>query len=799
MKRMLINATQPEELRVALVDGQRLYDLDIEHTSREQKKANIYKGRVTRIEPSLDAAFVDFGSERHGFLPFKEISRRYFNKQSGDSDSNSRPNIKEVLGEGQELIIQVTKEERGSKGAALTTFISLAGRYLVLMPNNPRAGGISRRIEGEDRNSLKETMSHLTIPNDMGVIARTAGVGKSSDELQWDLDYLLHLWQAISKASEERSAPFLIYQESNVVIRAIRDYLRHDIDEVLIDNEKVYQEAHEFIQQVIPAYQNKVKLFKDSIPLFIRYQIESQIETAFQREVQLPSGGSIVIDPTEALVSIDINSSRATKGEDIEETALHTNLEAAEEIARQLRLRDIGGLIVIDFIDMTPYQNQREVENKLQEFLQQDRARIQTGRISRFGLMEMSRQRLRPSLGETSAMPCPRCSGQGTIRDTKSLALSVIRLVEEEALKENTAHIRAHVPIDLATYLLNEKRIVLSKVEKHHNVNVLIIPNPNLETPHFSVQRLRQDEIKNDNLSFEISEETQYSTEIAESEQATTPNRRSEAAIKSIKHSTPAPKPKKPQKREGLIQRLFKSLFKGQESPKSKNNQRNKNTNQQNKRTHHGNRPQHKQRQHNKQHPQSGRKPQNRHNQNRKNTGNQQRNTNKENTARKNETKQREQKPKNQNIKKDDRVSAKNTTNTNRKPQETGRNKSPQANNQQNNQTNKNKPQTEIKQNTNEQQPVKQTKPVTTPVTKPATAEQTVSKSAPVVKDSTEKQSTATSIPTSTASVKTTDTGRAFNDPREVKKREQGGQKNQASDSSEKNKSGRQAVPNQSE
>lgn len=492
MKRMLINATHPEEVRVALVDGQRLYDLDIEHRTREQKKANIYKGKITRVEPSLEAAFVDFGAERHGFLPLKEISRQYFQKDP--KDIQGRVNIKEVIKEGQEVIVQVAKEERGNKGAALTTFISLAGRYLVLMPNNPRAGGISRRIEGEERAQLKEALGALTIPDEMGVIVRTAGLGRSAEELQWDLDFLLRQWTAIDDAAQDRKAPFLIYQESNVIIRAIRDYLRKDIGEVLIDSKKVYDEAQGFVQQVMQDFQHKIKLYDDETPLFSRFQIESQIETAFEREVKLPSGGSIVIDPTEALVSIDINSSRATKGADIEETALNTNLEAAEEIARQLRLRDIGGLIVVDFIDMGPARNQRDVENRMRDALEQDRARIQLGRISRFGLLELSRQRLRPSLGETSSIVCPRCDGQGHIRDVKSLALSILRLIEEEVMKERTGEIQAQVPVAVATYLLNEKRDPLRAIEKNHNVRVVIIPNQNLDTPHFEVERIRDDQ-----------------------------------------------------------------------------------------------------------------------------------------------------------------------------------------------------------------------------------------------------------------------------------------------------------------
>ena len=531
MKRMLINATQPEELRVALVDGQRLYDLDIESGAREQKKANIYKGRITRIEPSLEAAFVDFGSERHGFLPLKEISREYFKK-----NPEGRVNIKEVLSEGQEVIVQVEKEERGNKGAALTTFISLAGRYLVLMPNNPRAGGISRRIEGEERNELREALNGLVAPADMGLIVRTAGLGRSSEEMQWDLDYLLQLWTAIKEASQDRAAPFLIYQESNVIIRAIRDYLRQDIGEVLIDSIDAQEEALTFIRQVMPQYASKIKLYEDSVPLFNRFQIE----TAFQRVVDLPSGGSIVIDPTEALVSIDINSARATKGSDIEETALQTNLEAAEEIARQLRLRDIGGLIVIDFIDMTPAKNQRAVEEKVRECLEADRARVQVGRISRFGLLEMSRQRLRPSLGESSGIVCPRCSGTGIIRDVESLSLAILRLIEEEALKDRTAEVRAQVPIPVAAFLLNEKRNSITKIELRTRARIVILPNDHLETPHFEVQRLRDDnpEALSGQSSYEIA-----AAEVEEAPQAAATRTlvRQEAAVKTAPARANAP------------------------------------------------------------------------------------------------------------------------------------------------------------------------------------------------------------------------------------------------------------------
>jgi ribonuclease E len=491
MKRMLINATQSEELRVALVDGQQLYDLDIESPGHQQKKSNIYKAKITRIEPSLEAAFVDYGAERHGFLPMKEIAREYFPK---GYTFQGRPNIKEVLREGQEVIVQIDKEERGQKGAALTTFISLAGSYLVLMPNNPRAGGISRRIEGDERTDLKTSLNKLDLPKGMGLIVRTAGVGKDYEELDWDLNVLLHHWKAISEAAETKPAPFLIHQETNVILRAIRDYLRRDIGEVLIDRPKTFESVKKHIEVVRPDFLSKIKLYTNDVPLFTHYQIETQIESAFQREVRLPSGGSIVIDPTEAMTSIDVNSARATKGSDIEETAFNTNLEAAEEVARQLRLRDLGGLVVIDFIDMTPVRHQREVENRMRDAVKQDRARIQLGRISRFGLLEMSRQRLRPSIGETSQGVCPRCNGTGHVRSVESLALSILRLMEEEAIKENTQHVQAQVPVPVATYLLNEKRRSVFHIEKHHSVNILIIPNPHMDTPQYEVLRVRTDE-----------------------------------------------------------------------------------------------------------------------------------------------------------------------------------------------------------------------------------------------------------------------------------------------------------------
>jgi ribonuclease E len=579
MKRMLINATHPEELRVALVDGQRLFDLDIESSSREQKKANIYKGRITRVEPSLEAAFVDFGAERHGFLPLKEISKEYFKKSPGQIEG--KINIKDVVSEGQEVIVQVDKEERGNKGAALTTFISLAGRYLVLMPNNPRAGGISRRIEGDERAQLKEAMNDVQVPKSMGIIVRTAGIGRSTEELQWDLDYLVQFWEAITQAAGERKAPFLIHQESNVIIRAVRDYLRQDIGEVLIDANGVYEDVLNFVRAVMPTFENKIKLYKDEIPLFSRYQIEGQIETAFQREVKLPSGGSIVIDPTEALVSIDINSSRATKGQDIEETALQTNLEAAEEIARQLRLRDMGGLIVIDFIDMTPAKHQREVEQKMREALEIDRARVQVGKISRFGLLEMSRQRLRPSLGETRSEVCPRCEGQGTIRGIESLALSIMRLIYEESSKDKTGEVRAVVPVSVATFLLNEKRKQLADIEARQEVSVVVVPVPHMETPHFEIIRMRQDETTPEHISsHQVAQE--YSEREEEIFEAPTPEKpvREQAAVKAIRPSAPAPTPAEPkaaetaEQEEGLFRRLGRKIsafFSGEEEQKIEN------------------------------------------------------------------------------------------------------------------------------------------------------------------------------------------------------------------------------------
>lgn len=600
MKRMLINATQPEELRVAMVDGQKLYDLDIESTHRVQKKSNIYKGKVVRIEPSLEAAFVNYGSERHGFLPFKEIAHSLLRNEN----TQGRINIRDELKEGMEFIVQIEKEERGNKGAALTTFISLAGRYLVLMPNNPRASGVSRQIEGNDRTEAKESMSELEIPDGMGLILRTAGVGKSSEELQWDLNYLNQVWQAITNTADERPAPFLIYQESEVIIRAIRDYLRKDITEVWIDDPEVYQRAHDFMQQVMPHNLNRLKQYTESDPLFTRYQIESQIESAFSRDVRLPSGGALVIDHTEALISIDINSARSTAGSDIEETALNTNLEAAEEIARQLRLRDLGGLIVIDFIDMMNNRNQREVENRLKDDLKMDRARVQIGRISRFGLLEMSRQRLRPSLGESSHKTCPRCEGTGQIRGIESLALSILRIMEEESLKENTGKVVAQLPVNTATFLLNEKRSVISGIEQEHNVQIILLPNPNMESPQFEVTRVKESEQDNreyKQASYKL-QTTNTQAEITESEQsAVTPRRREVPAVKQVVPEQPAPlqeKKKTPVAGKGLIHRIFGSLFgvpeeepeKKEETKKDSNNQRRRSSRGRNNRSGEGSR-----------------------------------------------------------------------------------------------------------------------------------------------------------------------------------------------------------------
>ncbi len=534
---MLINATQPEELRVALVDGQNLYDFDIEHPSQEQKKSNIYKGIITRIEPSLEAAFVNYGVDKHGFLPLKEVAP---SAVYSDDPNLSRQKIKDLLKEGQEVIVQIEKEERGNKGAALTTYISLAGTYLVLMPNSPKAGGISRRIEGETRNELREAMAGLETPEDMGLIVRTAGCGKSTEELQWDLNYLLQLWEAIDRSSKEQSNPFLIFQESNVIIRALRDHLRADIDEILIDKESSFKLVHSFLKQVMPHYLSKAKLYSDAVPLFNRYQIESQIETAYSREVALPSGGELVIDHTEALTSIDINSARATKGSDIEETAFNTNLEAADEIARQLRLRDLGGLFVIDFIDMLANKNQRTVENRLRDALKIDRARIQTSRISRFGLLEMSRQRIRPSLGDTTQLTCPRCNGQGEIRNVESVALSVLRILEEEAMKNGTDKVVAHLPIECATFLLNEKRPSIDQIEERLQVRIIVLPSKHLETPAYDIERIKQ---KDEDDSAECASYTQLKAEeiIAPEFAKESATKTQQAVIKEFLPDAPAP------------------------------------------------------------------------------------------------------------------------------------------------------------------------------------------------------------------------------------------------------------------
>ncbi|MFS2080090.1 ribonuclease E/G, partial [Telluria sp. Tellsp99] len=538
MKRMLFNATQQEELRVAIVDGQKLIDIDIETAGREQRKSNIYKGVITRIEPSLEACFVSYGEERHGFLPFKEVARSYFR----DGVDVRNCTIKEALREGQEIMVQVEKEERGNKGAALTSFISLAGRYLVLMPNNPRGGGVSRRVEGEERQELRETMDKLDLPQGMSVIARTAGIGRNVEELQWDLNYLMQLWRAIEGAGKSAPGPFLIYQESSLVIRAIRDYFQPDIGEVLIDTDEIFDQAQQFMSHVMPDMAHRVKRYTDDVPLFSRFQIEHQIETAYSRTVPLPSGGAIVIDHTEALVSIDVNSARATRGSDIETTAFNTNLEAADEVARQLRLRDLGGLIVIDFIDMEVAKNQREVEQRLKDALHHDRARVQMGKISRFGLMELSRQRLRPSLSEGSHVTCPRCSGTGHIRDTESSALQVLRIIQEEAMKENSAAIHVQVPVDVAAFLLNEKRGEVLKIETRHRITVILVPNKHLETPHYKLERIKHDDprLDDDAASYTMAESADTDMAFAK-RQKEEAKPRQEAVVKTITPAQPAP------------------------------------------------------------------------------------------------------------------------------------------------------------------------------------------------------------------------------------------------------------------
>ncbi len=572
MKRMLVNATQEEELRVALVDGQKIYDLDIEVPSKEQKKSNVYKGRITRVEPSLEACFVEYGAERHGFLPLKEVSKEFF-KNGGAPGGR---NIRDLLDEGQELLVQVEKEERGNKGAALTTFISLAGRFLVLMTNNARAGGVSRRIEGEDREQLREALDQVQIPEGMGAIVRTAGVGRTAEELQWDLDNLKEVWTAIAQAGESRPAPFLIYQESKAIIRALRDYLSDDIGEILVDNQEVFNEAQQYMQRFMPASLRKLKLYEDPVPLFTRFQIENQIESAHSHKVHLPSGGSVVIDPTEALVSIDINSARATRGSDIETTALNTNLEAADEIARQLRLRDLGGLIVIDFIDMESQKNQRAVEDRLRDAVKQDRARIQIGRISRFGLLELSRQRLRPSIGEAANISCPRCNGMGTIRGVESLALALLRLIGEEARKDRTVKVIAQLPVEVATYLMNEKREWLNNIEAKSSAQVVLVPNKYMDTPAYDIRRVRDDESQlpeNTGVSHEIPVVPVTTVqEVANRDrEVTVPT---PAVVTSALPSIPAPAsiaseiatavaPVRPQEQLGIFVRLWRFLFGG--------------------------------------------------------------------------------------------------------------------------------------------------------------------------------------------------------------------------------------------
>jgi len=565
MKRMLFNATQAEELRVAIVDGQNLLDLDIETLGKEQRKGNIYKGIITRIEPSLEACFVDYGTDRHGFLPFKEVSRSYFRDYEG-----GRARIQDVLKEGMEVIVQVEKDERGNKGAALTTFISLAGRYLVLMPNNPRGGGVSRRIEGEERQELKAAMAELDIPNGMSIIARTAGIGRSAEELEWDLNYLKQLWQAIEEAGKAHHDPYLLFMESSLLIRAIRDYFRPDIGEILVDNQEVYDQVAEFMSYVMPSNVGRLKLYQDHTPLFSRFQIEHQIESAFSRSVSLPSGGAIVIDHTEALVSIDVNSARATRGSDIEDTAFKTNMEAAEEVARQMRLRDLGGLVVIDFIDMENPKHQRDVENVLRDALKKDRARVQMGKLSRFGLLELSRQRLKPALGESSHVACPRCAGTGVIRGIESTALHVLRIIQEEAMKDNTGEVHAQVPVDVATFLLNEKRAELFAMEERLDVNVILIPNIHLENPHYEINRIRIDDVEEDgepSYKRVAEPEEDESAKPFGSEKAKAA--RPEPAVKGVRHTQPAPTvaPEKKASWWDSFKAWLKRIFGGEPAP----------------------------------------------------------------------------------------------------------------------------------------------------------------------------------------------------------------------------------------
>lgn len=573
---MLINATQHEELRIALVQDEKLYDLYVERIGFEQKKANIYKGKIARVEPSLGAAFVDYGSERHGFLPLKEIAKEYYQTKPKDDKTQEQPDIKDAVHQGQEIMVQIEKEERGNKGAALTTYISLAGSYLVLMPNNPKAGGISRRIDGQEREELRDTLNKLTSPQDMGVIVRTAGVGKTEEELQWDLDALLNHWETIKKASQERSAPFLIHKESDEIIRAMRDHLKQDIDEILIDSPEIFEKVTAYIQQTRPDFLNRIKLYQDAVPLFSRYRIEKQIETAYQRKVTLASGGSIVIDHTEALVSIDVNSARSTGGSDIEETAFHTNLEAADEIARQLRLRDIGGLIVIDFIDMSSNQNQRKVAAHLREALQHDRARIRTGNITRFGLMEMSRQRIRARLGESTQVTCPRCNGQGVIRSIGSLSLSLIRILEEEATSEKIAQLNVQLPMDLATYLLNEKHDAISEIEVRHEIRIVLVPNQYLQTPNYKIRKLKKSDLPRRNHqveSYKLIETPKIEPPL--NNQKVNTRKPEEPAVQAMVHKKPSP-----YKKPGLIKRLLGSITatKPKQQPEKKTYNQNRST-----------------------------------------------------------------------------------------------------------------------------------------------------------------------------------------------------------------------------
>ena len=711
MKRIAINATQPEEVRVAMVDGQYLYDLDIEYPFRAQKKSNIYKGTITRVEPSLEAAFVNYGADRHGFLPFKEISREYWDTKG--KKITGRPSIREVIKEGLEVLVQVDKEERGNKGAALTTQISLAGRYLVLMPNNPRAGGVSRRIEGEDRHKIRKILQQLDIPEGMGTIVRTAGVGRELEELTWDLDYLLTLWKAITSANEQNKAPVLLYQESNVIIRTLRDYFRKDVGEILVDNERVYKQAHDFIQAVMPHNLHKLKHYTDSVPLFSRYQVEHQIESAFHREVTLPSGGAIVIDHTEALISIDVNSARSTKGAGIEETALNTNLEAADEVARQLRLRDLGGLVVIDFIDMLPNRNQREVERRLREALKVDRARVQVGRISRFGLLEMSRQRLRPSLGEASQIVCPRCSGQGSIRGVESLALSIMRLMEEEAMKDATHEVIAQTPIHVASFLLNEKRKTLAEIQSRHNIKLTVLPNHHLDTPHYEIQRIKNDEVDGD----DVCSYKQINKPVEENDrvkQVATNQLPAEAAVGNVTPSTPSPTPQGTDSKStvGLLNRIFGGLFgskkvpekpskeeikedsEKKQKPANNRNQNNRNNNQQQRRSNGRQNTQRRNnnRQNNKSNSNNNQQRQQSSNQQQNNNTHQQNNKQKSNTTNKQQPQNKQQENRKQ----------QNRQNPQNKPQHQQRlaNASDTANKKQNDQANK---QTAIHKNIDKQ------------------------------------------------------------------------------------------------